>query len=464
VDAVPPLADRLRPRDLDEMVGQEELLGHGGPLRRLLATDDVMSMILWGPPGCGKTTLARVIANRTRARFLEYSAVAVGSKQLKLVMGEAEKLRRTTGQRTILFLDEIHRFNKAQQDALLPWVERGDVILIGATTENPSFEVNAALLSRTRLFVLAPLTPANVEILLTRALTDPRGLEGKGPDFTPDALAALAELSEGDARIALNLLETVAAVVATTDGEDRPSVSAADLPELIQRRAARYDKSGEEHFNLISALHKSLRNSDVQAALYWLARMLEGGEDPLYLARRLVRFASEDVGLADPAALPQALAAKQAVHFIGLPEGTLALAQTVVYLALAPKSNALYSAFGAVTDEVRRGHNPPVPLHLRNAPTKLMKDLGYGHDYAYAHDLRAGIADMDCLPEPLAGRTFYQPTTRGREAEFAGRMEKIRAWRQRQAARRRRPSRDEGPGTPGKDNGDHTGDEAGGDA
>ncbi len=438
-----PLADRLRPHSLDEMVGQPSLLGAGGPLRRLLEADELPSLILWGPPGSGKTTLARILAHQTEARFLEYSAVAVGSKELKAVMVEAEKLRRAAGRRTVLFLDEIHRFNKAQQDALLPWVERGDVTLIGATTENPSFEVNAALLSRTRLFVLEPLAVDDVVILLERALRDPRGLAGAGPEFTPEALRALATLSEGDARIALNLLETVA-TVASVGADGIARVTAEDLPELIQHRAARYDKAGEEHYNLISALHKSLRNSDVQAAIYWLARMLEGGEDPLYLARRLVRFASEDVGLADPAALPQALAAKEAVHFVGLPEGALALAQAAVYLALAPKSNALYTGFQEAGQEVQRGLNPPVPLHLRNAPTRLMKELGYGRDYVYAHDTPAGLADMDCLPAELSGRIFYRPRGKGFEAQLAERMERIAAWRRRQAERGRKPGGGDG--------------------
>ena len=425
-----PLADRMRPETLDEMVGQKELLGPGGPLRLLLQGDTLPSLLLWGPPGCGKTTLARLVANHTQARFLEYSAVAVGSKELKAVMSEAAKFRRATGQRTILFLDEIHRFNKAQQDALLPWVERGDVTLIGATTENPSFEVNSALISRTRLFVLKQLAPADIAALLRRALAAEKGLAATAVTLTGEALAALAEMSEGDARAALGLLETVVnAQAARADGDDAPPpVDPEALETLLQARAARYDKAGEEHFNIISALHKSMRNSDVQAALYWLARMVESGEDPLYIARRIVRFASEDVGLADPQALPVALAARDAVHFIGLPEGSLALAQAVTYMSLAPKSNALYTAYKAVQKEVARGHNPPVPLHLRNAPTHLMKDLGYGKDYVYAHDTSEGMAAMSCLPDDLAGRTYYRPGRRGFEAELAERMEKIRQW------------------------------------
>jgi putative ATPase len=424
-----PLADRMRPRSLDEVVGQDELLGERGPLRLLLEADTLPSLLLWGPPGCGKTTLARLAARHTRARFLEYSAVAVGAKELKGVMAEAEKLKRVTGARTILFLDEIHRVNKAQQDALLPWVERGDVTLIGATTENPSFEVNSALLSRTRLFVLRPLDPAAVRTLLERALAAEHGLDG-ALALDDEALAALAVASEGDARAALGQLETLAAAVAAgavPEAEGGP-LDLDAVRRVLASRAVRFDKGGEEHFNLISALHKSLRNSDVQASIYWLVRMLEGGEDPLYLARRLVRFASEDVGLADPGALPQALAARDAVHFIGLPEGRLALMQAAAYLALAPKSNALYRAGALAEQEVRRGSSPPVPMHLRNAPTRLMKDIGCGDGYVYAHDQTEGIARMDCLPPGLANETFYDPRGRGFEQELKDRMQKIRRW------------------------------------
>ena len=437
-----PLADRMRPRTLDEVVGQRHLLGPDGPLRGLLQGGRLPSLLLWGPPGCGKTTLARLLAGLGGARFVEYSAVAVGSKELKEVMAEAGRLQRATGRRTILFLDEIHRFNKAQQDALLPWVERGDVTLVGATTENPSFEVNSALISRTRLFVLRPLAVADVQELLRRAAAAPHGLDGR-PAFADEALGLLARLSEGDARAALGLLESVAAAA----GPD--AAGPLDVPavtRLVQTRAARYDRAGEEHYNVISALHKSLRNSDPQASLYWLARMLEAGEDPLYVARRLVRFASEDVGLADPDALPRTLAARDAVHQLGLPEGALALAQAAVYLALAPKSNALYRAYGAVAAEVAGGANPPVPLHLRNAPTRLMKEVGYGEGYVYAHDTPDGLAEMSCLPDELAGTVYYAPGRRGFEAELAERLEQIRQWHER---RRRRPAG--GPGDPGGD-------------
>lgn len=439
-NAQSPLADRMRPAHLDEVVGQQDLLGPRGPLRLLLSRDTLPSLLLWGPPGCGKTTLARLVARHTNARFLEYSAVAVGSRELKTVMAEAEKLKHATSQRTILFLDEIHRFNKAQQDALLPWVERGDVTLIGATTENPSFEVNSALLSRMRLFVLRPLSPEHVQTLLQRALTDDRGLGSETIQISDEALAQLAEMSEGDARAALGLLETVAFAVTAEASQNEDQTEPEPLTpnrmaEIIQKRAARYDKDGEEHYNIISALHKSLRNSDVQAALYWLARMLEAGEDPLYIARRLVRFASEDIGLADPEALRQTLAARDAVQFIGLPEGSLALAQAVTYLALSPKSNALYTAYKQVAKEVGRGHNPSVPLHLRNAPTKMMKGLGYGEGYIYAPDTAAGIGAMSCLPESLQGRVFYQPGRRGFEMELAERMNKIAAWHERRRAK-----------------------------
>jgi len=429
-----PLADRMRPSCLQDVVGQEEIIGPHGPLRALISGGVLPSLLLWGPPGCGKTTLARLVAHHADATFMEFSAVSVGSRELKAVMAEAAKLKRAAGRRTILFLDEIHRFNKAQQDALLPWVERGDVFLVGATTENPSFEINSALISRTRLFILKPLDTPAVEQLLRRALAAPQGLNGR-LELTPDALAVLAAMSEGDARHALGLLETVAMVADSPPGTGSTAVlDVQDVEKIIAARAPRYDKAGEEHFNIISALHKSLRNSDTQAGLYWLGRMLEGGEDPLYIARRLVRFASEDVGLADPQALVQAVAARDAAHFLGRPEGDLALAQAVVYLALSPKSNALYTAHKAVAGEVARGGNPPVPAQLRNAPTALMKQVGYGKGYVYAHDTTAGITAMTCLPDNLAGTEFYRPGPRGFEAELSERLAKIRRWQQRHLA------------------------------
>ena len=428
--ATSPLAERMRPRDVDEILGQDELLAPGRPLRLLIERDELPSLLFWGPPGSGKTSLARVIAHRSDAHFLEFSAVQVGSRELKKVMAEAEKIRRAMGRRTIIFLDEIHRFNKAQQDALLPWVERGDVVLIGATTENPSFEINSALLSRTRLFVLEPLDREHLRAILRRALDDPRGLAGRAPAFADDGLDALTALADGDARTALNLLEMAASAAGAGDGDEpAPGIDAERIAGMIRERALRYDRNGEEHFNLISALHKSLRNSDPDAAVYYLARMLESGEDPLYLARRLMRVASEDIGLADPQALPQTVAARDAVQFIGMPEGALALAQAAVYLALAPKSNALYKGYAAAAAEVRDGPNPPVPPQLLNAPTRLMKTLGYGRGYRYAHDEPEGVAAMACLPDELSGRRFYEPTRRGLEARLTERLEKIRAWR-----------------------------------
>ena len=365
------------------------------------------------------------MARATSAHFLEYSAVQVGSRELKAVMAEASKVRKAMGRRTIIFLDEIHRFNKAQQDALLPWVEKGDVTLIGATTENPSFEINAALLSRTRLFVLKLLDESDLVTILRRALESDRGPEPPVPHFTDDALAALAVLSDGDARTSLNLLEmAVGAVADPGTTVDRDTVAA-----MIQERVLRYDRAGEEHYNMISALHKAVRNSDPDASVYYLARMLEAGEDPLFIARRLIRCASEDVGLADPQALPQTIAAKEAVQFVGMPEAGLALAQATVYLALAPKSNALYKGYGAAAAEVKQGVHPPVPMQLRNAPTTLMKKLGFGDGYAYAHDTPEGVTAMECLPDRLRGRRFYEPTARGMEARYRERLETILAWR-----------------------------------
>jgi putative ATPase len=417
-----PLAERMRPRTFDEFVGQDELLAPGQPLRQAIERDLLQSIILWGPPGTGKTTLARIIAETTRARFVSFSAVLAGIKEIRDVMLEAERLRRSTGRRTIVFIDEIHRFNKAQQDAFLPRVEAGDIVLIGATTENPSFEVNAALLSRSKVFVLRGLTTAEVESILARALADPaRGLAADTVDVEPDALRAIALYADGDARSALGLLELTVGAAPLADGRRR--VTAERVQQTIQRKMLRYDKSGEEHYNLISALHKSMRNSDADASVYWLARMVESGEDPLYIARRLVRFASEDIGNADPQALVVAMAAKEAVHFIGLPEGNTALAQAALYLATAPKSNAVYTAYAQAAEAAEREVANPVPLHLRNAPTKLMKTLDYGKGYRYAHDEADAVADMSCLPASLEGRTFYQPTERGFEKEIKRRLD-----------------------------------------
>jgi len=424
-----PLAARMRPRSLDEFVGQESLVGPGAPLRDLIEKDRVPSLILWGPPGCGKTTLAAILARTTGARFEPFSAVTEGIPRVRELIEQAAERRRGGGPDTILFVDEIHRFNRAQQDALLPHVERGTITLIGATTENPSFEVVGPLLSRTRVFVLQPLASDAVEELLRRALEDgERGLGDRGLAADGDALRRLAESVDGDARRALNALET-AAELAGPGGR----IGTAEVERGLQRRFARYDKAGEEHYNLISALHKAVRGSDVDGALYWLARMLEAGEDPLFLARRLVRMAVEDVGLADPSALRVAVAAKDAYHFLGSPEGDLALAQAAVYLAVAPKSNRVYAAFAAASAAARETPAEPVPLHVRNAPTRLMREIGYGAGYEYDHDWSEGVAPQRYLPEAVEGRTFYRPGERGVEARIAARMREIAEARRRAA-------------------------------
>jgi len=430
-DSKTPLADRMRPRDLSEFVGQSHLLSPGKLLRELIERDEIPSMIFFGPPGTGKTTLARIIAKRTGSLFLSLSAVLSGVKEVKGIMAEAERERKFYGRSTILFIDEIHRFNKAQQDAFLPYVERGDIILIGATTENPSFEVIGPLLSRCRVFLFEPLSVDEVVLILERALADAeRGLAKLRPEVSPDMLRQIAVFSGGDARRALSTLEL--AVIKTepaTDGIRR--VGERTLEEVIERKILLYDKGGEEHYNLISALHKSIRNSDPDAALYWLARMLEAGEDPLYIARRLIRVASEDVGLADPDALPLAVSAYQAVHFIGMPECDLALAEAVVYLSQAPKSNALYTAMKKVKKDVKEKMAEPVPMHLRNDPTELMKKLGYSKGYLYAHNFPEGVAPMDCLPPSLLGRKYYHPTDRGFEERVKERLTRYKQLKER---------------------------------
>ncbi len=424
--AAAPLAERMRPRTLEEYSGQEHLLAPGKPLRVQIERDDGGSMIFWGPPGVGKTTLAKIIAETTKATFIEFSAVTSGIKEIKQVMSEAARAAEFHS-RTILFVDEIHRFNKAQQDAFLPYVERGTIRLIGATTENPSFEIISALLSRCRVYVLEPLSEDRITVLLRRALDDKeRGLGAMELTADDEALDLIAGYSSGDCRAAYNTLE----VAAQLANEGAKHIDKAIATEAVQQRVLMYDKSGEEHFNLISALHKSVRNSDPDAALYWLARMFASGEDPLYLARRVVRMAVEDIGLAAPEALNLCLSAKETIDFLGSPEGDLALAEAVVYLCLAPKSNAVYTAYAAAQDDIEHTRQEPVPLHLRNAPTRLMKDLGYAKGYRYAHDEAGRVADMDCLPPSLQGRTYYRPTQEGREKQLAQRMEEIRKIRE----------------------------------
>ena len=427
-----PLAARLRPETIEEYVGQEHLLGRGRVLRRMIEQDRISSMIFWGPPGVGKTTLAQIIARMTQSAFINFSAVTSGIKEIRVVMEKAEK-NRQIGQRTIVFVDEIHRFNKAQQDAFLPFVEKGSIILIGATTENPSFEVNGALLSRCRVFVLQPLSADDLTKMLRHALQSPRGFGGQKIEIAEDLLRLIANFANGDARSALSTLEMV--VLNGDLKDDTVVVTKEILEQCISKKSLLYDKNGEEHYNLISALHKSMRNSDPDAAVYWLARMLEAGEDPLYVARRVTRFASEDVGMADPRALEIAVAAYQACHFIGMPECTVHLTEAVVYMSLAPKSNAMEVAYNTARVDALNMIAEPVPLVIRNAPTKLMKNLNYGKGYQYAHDTEDKLTNMQCLPDSLFGRTYYQPTEEGFEARYKERLQQIKEWKRKHGAK-----------------------------
>ena len=421
-----PLAARLRPQSLDEIIGQQHLIGEGKVLRRMVESDRIPSMIFWGPPGVGKTTLASVIAKTTRANFINFSAVTSGIKEIKEVMKRAEEDTKM-GERTIVFVDEIHRFNKAQQDAFLPFVEKGAIILIGATTENPSFEVNGALLSRCKVFVLKQLSAEDIVVLLKRAITDPRSFEGKKIEIDEEDLFFIANFSNGDARMALSTLEM--AVLNGWESEDKIVVDKGIIEEITSKKSLLYDKKGEEHYNIISALHKSMRNSDPDAAVYWLARMLEAGEDPLYVARRVIRFASEDVGIADPRALQLAVSAYDACHYIGMPECTDALAEAVIYMSVAPKSNAVDVAYSMARQDALQMLDEPVPLVIRNAPTKLMKDLGYGDGYQYAHDTEDKLTNMQCLPDSLKDKEYYRPTKQGLERQVAERLNSIKEWK-----------------------------------
>ena len=422
-----PLASRLRPRDLDEFVGQQHLIGEGKVLRKLIESDNITSIIFWGSPGIGKTTLARIIANKTHSEFIDFSAVTSGIKEIKNVMAQAEENRKL-GQKTIVFVDEIHRFNKAQQDAFLPFVEKGSIILIGATTENPSFEINSALLSRCKVFVFKPLETEDLVKLLKRAITDERGFGNEKVNISDDDLTVIAKFANGDARSALSTLEMVI-LNADVDKDAQINVTEETLEQCISKKSLLYDKNGEEHYNIISALHKSMRNSDPDAAVYWLARMLESGEDPLYVARRVTRFASEDIGLADPHALEIAVAAYQACHFIGMPECSVNLTQAVVYMAMAPKSNAMDVAYMMARHDAKESIAEPVPMQIRNAPTKLMKELGYGDGYKYAHDYEEKMTAMQCLPDSLKDREYYTPTEQGLESKYKAKLEQIKTWK-----------------------------------